>query len=84
MCVHASIRLLRFYINFNISLIYKDIFTKFVGNVNGYKNISVRNLPLVLKNSHSQLFDNHKNVLNFEILQLTSSNLHNRYMATET
>ena len=30
---------------------------------------------------HSQLFENHKDALNLEILQLASSNLHKRYIA---
>ena len=30
---------------------------------------------------HSQLFENHEVVLNLEIFQLASSNLHKRYMA---
>ena len=45
-CFHSS----RFYINLNISFIYKDIFTKFAGNVYGYKNLSVQNFGLILKN----------------------------------
>ena len=39
----------RFYINLNISLIYKDIFTKFTGNVCGYDNMSEQNFDLILK-----------------------------------
>ena len=30
---------------------------------------------------HSHLFENHKDVLNLEIMQLASSNLHKRYVA---
>ena len=44
--VHSS----RFYINLNISFIYKDIFTKFAGNVYGYKHLPVQNFGLILKN----------------------------------
>ena len=40
----------RFYINLDISFIYKDIFSKFVGNVYGYKNLSVQNFDFILKN----------------------------------
>ena len=40
----------RFYINLNISFIYKDIFTKYAGNDYGYKNLSVQNFGLILKN----------------------------------
>ena len=56
--VHSS----RFYINLNISFIYKDIFTKFAGNIYGYENMSVQNFD--------QLFEHHKDALNLEILQL--------------
>ena len=45
-CIYSS----RFYINLNISFIYKDIFTKFAGNVYGYKNLSLQNFSLILKN----------------------------------
>ena len=45
-CIRAS----RFYININISFIYKDIFTKFTGNIYGYENMSVQNFDLILKN----------------------------------
>ena len=47
--------------------------------------MSVQNFDLILKNKmaamHSRLSENHKDVLNLEILQLASSNLHERYMA---
>ena len=46
--VHACVRLSRFYINLNISFIYKDIF-KFAGNVMA-ENMSVQNFGLILKN----------------------------------
>ena len=55
--VHSS----HFYINLNISFIYKDIFSKFAGNVYGYKNMSAKFWP---QNGHySQLFENHKDAL---------------------
>ena len=54
LCVRASVclcvSLSRFHINLNMSLIYKDIFTKYAGNVYGYKNLSVQNFGLILKN----------------------------------
>ena len=34
----------------NISFIYKDISTKFAGNVYGYENLSLQNFRLILKN----------------------------------
>ena len=43
MSVCACIHLSCFCINLNISFIYKDIFTKFAGNVYGYENLSVQN-----------------------------------------
>ena len=46
--VPASVRLSRFYINLNISFIYKHIF-KFTGNVYGYENLSLQNFDLTLK-----------------------------------
>ena len=49
-CVRESIRSSRFYINLNISFIYKNIFTKFAGNVYGFENLSVQNFSLILKN----------------------------------
>ena len=39
-----------FCINLNISFIYKDIFTKFAGDVYGYENLSLQNFSLILKN----------------------------------
>ena len=48
--VSPSVRESRFYINLNISFIYKDIFTKFAGNVYGYKNLCMQNFSLILKN----------------------------------
>ena len=52
-----------------IRLIYKDIFTKFAGNVYGYENLSAKFWPHFEKQNghHSQLFENHKGVLNLEI-----------------
>ena len=41
--VSSSVRSSCFYINLNISVIYKDIFTKFAGNVYGYENLFVQN-----------------------------------------
>ena len=46
-CVQECICLSRFYINLNISFIYKDLFTKFAGNVYDYKHISVQNFGLI-------------------------------------
>ena len=44
----------------------------------------MQNFGLILKNQqnvrHSQLFENNKDAINLEILQLASSNLHKRYM----
>ena len=37
-CICSS----HFYINLNISFIYKDIFAKFAGNVYGYENLSLQ------------------------------------------
>ena len=48
--VRPSVRSSRFCINLNISFIYKDIFTKFAGNVYGYENLSLQNFSLILKN----------------------------------
>ena len=47
--VRASVRSSCFYINLNISFIYKDIFTKFVGNVYGYENMSEKILASFCK-----------------------------------
>ena len=41
-CIRSSC----FYMNICISFTFKDIFTKFVGNVNGYENMSVQNFGL--------------------------------------
>ena len=48
--VHECVCPSLFYINLNISFIYKDIFTEFAGNVYGYENLSVQNFGLILKN----------------------------------
>ena len=48
--VRTSVRSSRFCINLNISFIYEHIFTKFAGNVYGYKNLSLKNFSLTLKN----------------------------------
>ena len=42
-CVRACVRSSCFCINLNISFIYKDIFTKFAGNVYAYENLSLQN-----------------------------------------
>ena len=47
-CVRACVHSSRFYINLNISFIYKHIFTKFAGNVYGYENLSLENFSLIL------------------------------------
>ena len=47
--VRLSIGSSHFYINLNISYIYRDIFSKFAGNVYGYENMSVQNFGLILK-----------------------------------
>ena len=49
--VRLSVRLstcpfITFCINLNISFIYEHIFTKFAGNVYGYKNLSLKNFSL--------------------------------------
>ena len=68
----------------NISFICKNIFTKFAGNVYGYKNLSVHNFGYILENNIAaiaKLFENHKGALNLETFQLASSNVHKSYMA---
>ena len=50
LCVRPCVCLSGFKINLNISFIYKDIFIKFAGNVYGYKNLSLQNFGLILKN----------------------------------
>ena len=77
--VRPSVSSSHFSINLNISFIYEDIFTKFAGNV----YVSSKFWPHFEKQNsrHSQLFKNHKVVLNLEIFQLASSYLHKRYMA---
>ena len=68
MCVREFVRLLsRFNINLNISFIYKDIFTKFAGNVYGYENLSVQNFSLILKNKIENF-----NYLNVAFISYTS------------
>ena len=39
------------------SFIYEDIFTKFVENVYGSENMSVKNFVLILKNSMAAIAD---------------------------
>ena len=78
------IRLSGFSINLNISFNCKDFFIKFAGNVYGYeKPVAAKFWPHfeIQNGRHSQLFKNHKVVLNLEIFQLASSNVHKRYMA---
>ena len=79
--VCVSVRSSRFYINLNISFSYKDNFTKFAGNVYGYKKLSLQNFGLFEKQNgrHSQLFEDHKDALNLEIFQLASSNISKIY-----
>ena len=48
LCIRPCVRLSGFNINLNISLIYKDIFIKFAGNVYGYANLSLQNFGLIL------------------------------------
>ena len=48
--LRPSVRSSRFCINLNISFIYKDISTKFAGNVYGYGNLSLQHFSLILKN----------------------------------
>ena len=49
-CIRPSICSSCFCINLNISFIYKDIFTRFAGNVYGYANLSLQNFNLIWKN----------------------------------
>ena len=51
-CIRESVM---FYINLNISFIYKDMFTKCAGNVYGYENLSVQNFGLILKNKMADI-----------------------------
>ena len=84
LCIRLCVRWSGFNINLNISFNYKDIFIKFTGNVLWLqKPVSANFWPHFDKQNghHSQLFKNHKVVLNLEIIQLASSNLHKRYMA---
>ena len=82
-CESASVHLSRFYINLNISFICKDILTKFARNVYGYKNLSVQNFGLILKNKMATIANCLKIIgaLNLVIFQLASPNLHKSYMA---
>ena len=84
-CICPCICLSCFYVNLNISFIYKNIFTKFAGNVYGYENLSAKFWPhfeiLKKQNHHSQLFEIHKGAVNLEIFQLASLNLHKSDMA---
>ena len=78
--MRPSVRPLRFCINLNISFIYGDIFTKFAGNVYGYENLSLKNFSLILKNKMAAIANCLK-IINLEIFQLASSNLHKNYIA---
>ena len=51
-----------FYIKLKTSFIYKDIFTKFAGNVYGHKNMPVQNFGLILKNKMAVKADCLKNI----------------------
>ena len=53
--VYAFVCSSRFHRNLNISFIYKDIFTKFAGNV--YENMSLQNFGLILKNKMAAVAD---------------------------
>ena len=65
----ASVCSSRFYINLNISFIYKDIFTKFAGNVYGYGNLSAQNFGLILKNTMAAIANCLKIIKVLEILK---------------
>ena len=49
-CLSFVCPLVTFLHKLNISFICKDIFTKFAGNVYGYKNQPVHNFALILEN----------------------------------
>ena len=52
------------------------------GMFKAMKNVCAKFWPHFEKNGcHCQLFENHKDALNLEILQLASLHLHKRYMA---
>ena len=55
--VRPSLHSSHFYINLNSSFIYKNIFTKFAGNVYGYENMSVQNFGLILKKKMAAIAD---------------------------
>ena len=55
--VRPSIRSSRFCINLNISFIYKDIFTKFAGNVYGYENLPVQTFSLIWENKMAAMIN---------------------------
>ena len=82
-CICKSVHSSRFFINPNISFIYKDIFTKFAGNVYGHEKLSLQNFSLILKNKMAAIANCLKiiDALNLKILQLASSNMDKRYMA---
>ena len=60
--IRASVRSSRFCVNLNISIIYKDIFTKFAGNVYGYENLSLQNFSLILKKQNGTIANCLKNI----------------------
>ena len=77
--VHVCIpRLSCFYINLYISFICKDVFTKFMQNGFGYKNMSDRNLGHILKNGIN-MFQKLKNCSHL----LDSSDLHKMFMVVD-
>ena len=49
-CIRPCVHLSGFNISLKISFNYKDIFIKFAENVYGYKNLSLQNFGLILKN----------------------------------
>ena len=49
-CIRLCVRSSCLCINLNNSFIYSSIFTKFAGYVYGYKNLSLKNFSLILKN----------------------------------
>ena len=66
-CVRSSC----FYRNLNISFIFKDIISKFAGNVYGCENISVQNFILILKNKMAATAEwGYKDALKLEVFQI--------------
>ena len=85
-CLHASarpsVRSSHFYINLNTSFI-KISSPHLQAMFMAIKKCVCKILTSFRKQNgrYSQLFENHKDALNLETLQLASSNLHKRYMA---